>query len=463
MKNTMRRMENITFYDPAGIARHLEKMAARGWMLESCSNFTWRYRRISPAKLHFAVTYFPQASDFDPEPSEQQRTFREFCEMAGWKHVVSWAQMQIFVNERENPVPMETDALVQVQTIHKAMKKNYLPSQLLLLAVSLLNAGLLIHTLITNPLYVLSSNSSLFTGSCWTLMLVLCSAEIWAYYHWYHRAKKAAEQNGEFLETRRYRGFKWVILILMLCALAFWLLSMADGRQRMIGIAALLYVVVLMVLVNGVKVLLKHKKVRAGINRTATIASCFVLSFALMGGLTYFVARFVGSGKPEKGPAGVYEFHGQTWYLYDDPLPLTIEDMMETDSSGYSREWTERSSVFLSQYEARQRGKLGEKHLTDLEYTITKVKVPAIFDLCRDSLMERYADRRGPEEFRDYYRYEPQDPVLWGANEVYRRYSGDIALDSYLVCWGEKIVEITFYWEANAGQIEIAAEKLRDV
>ena len=203
MKNTMRRMENITFYDPAGIARHLEKMAARGWMLESCSNFTWRYRRISPAKLHFAVTYFPQASDFDPEPSEQQRTFREFCEMAGWKHVVSWAQMQIFVNERENPVPMETDALVQVQTIHKAMKKNYLPSQLLLLAVSLLNAGLLIHTLITNPLYVLSSNSSLFTGSCWTLMLVLCSAEIWAYYHWYHRAKKAAEQNGEFLETRR--------------------------------------------------------------------------------------------------------------------------------------------------------------------------------------------------------------------------------------------------------------------
>ena len=27
---------------------------------------------------------------------------------------------------------------------------------------------------------------------------------------------------------------------------------------------------------------------------------------------------------------------------------------METDSSGYSREWTERSSVFLTQYEARK-------------------------------------------------------------------------------------------------------------
>lgn len=460
MRNTMRRMENITFYDPAGIARHLEKMAARGWMLESRTNFTWHYRRITPARLHFAVTYFPQASDFDPEPSEQQRTFRDFCETAGWKHVVSWAQMQIFVNERENPVPMETDALVQVQTIHKAMKKNYLPSQLLLMAVALLNAALLIYTLISNPLYVLSSNTSLYTGSCWTLMLALCGMEIGGYYHWYHRAKKAAEQKGEFTETRRYRGVKLVILILMLCAMAFWFLSMTDGKQRMIGIAALLYVAVLMVMVNGVKALLKHKKVRAGINRSVTIASCFVLSFALMGGLTYFVTRFVGSGRPEKEPVDAYEFHGQTWYLYDDPLPLTIEDMMETDSSGYSREWTERSSVFLTQYEARQRGKLGEKQLTDLEYTITRVRVPAIFDFCRDSIMKRYADRSG--EYADYYRYEPQDPALWGADEAYRRYSGDTALDSYLVCWGDKIVEITFYWEANDGQIEIAADKLKD-
>ena len=41
---------------------------------------------------------------------------------------------------------------------------------------------------------------------------------------------------------------------------------MTDGKQRMIGIAALLYVAVLMVMVNGVKALLEAQKVRAGIN-----------------------------------------------------------------------------------------------------------------------------------------------------------------------------------------------------
>ncbi|MBR4036702.1 MAG: hypothetical protein IKJ05_08270 [Oscillospiraceae bacterium] len=40
--------------------------------------------------------------------------------------------MQIFYNENENPVPLETDPMVQVNTIHSAMKKNFIPSSLLM-------------------------------------------------------------------------------------------------------------------------------------------------------------------------------------------------------------------------------------------------------------------------------------------------------------------------------------------
>ena len=49
-------------YDRAGIVRHLEKMAAKGWMLEKMSAFGWRFRRIAPQKIHFSVNYFPKAS-----------------------------------------------------------------------------------------------------------------------------------------------------------------------------------------------------------------------------------------------------------------------------------------------------------------------------------------------------------------------------------------------------------------
>ena len=110
MKNRKRRVELLSFYDHVGISRHLEKMAAKGWMLEKITNLGWVYRRIEPKQLHFTVSYYSQASEFDPEPTEDQKTFYDFCAHTGWQLACSSAQLQIFYNERENPTPIETDA-----------------------------------------------------------------------------------------------------------------------------------------------------------------------------------------------------------------------------------------------------------------------------------------------------------------------------------------------------------------
>ena len=138
MKDTKRQFKMFSFFDFDGITAHMEKMAADGWMLEQSTNRYWIYRRTEPKKLKFAVTYFPQASEFDPHTTEELQAFNEFCQSAGWKPAASMAQMQIFYNENENPIPIETDPMVQVDTIHKAMKKNFIPSSLLMIAVSLI-------------------------------------------------------------------------------------------------------------------------------------------------------------------------------------------------------------------------------------------------------------------------------------------------------------------------------------
>ena len=57
MKETKRRMERLSFYDHTGIAAHLEKMAAKGWMLDKIGAYLWRYRRTEPKQLAFAVSY----------------------------------------------------------------------------------------------------------------------------------------------------------------------------------------------------------------------------------------------------------------------------------------------------------------------------------------------------------------------------------------------------------------------
>ena len=84
----------FTFYDRTGIQRILEEKAEKGWLLDKVSNFGWRFRRIEPKKIHFAVTYFPPASAYDSHPSERQQDLIDFCDHSGWKLIGTAAQMQ---------------------------------------------------------------------------------------------------------------------------------------------------------------------------------------------------------------------------------------------------------------------------------------------------------------------------------------------------------------------------------
>ena len=48
-----RREVNLySYYDHAGIVRHLEELARQGWQLEHTGSVFWTYRRCEPAELH---------------------------------------------------------------------------------------------------------------------------------------------------------------------------------------------------------------------------------------------------------------------------------------------------------------------------------------------------------------------------------------------------------------------------
>ena len=113
-----RREVNLySYYDHAGIVRHLEELARQGWQLEHTGSVFWTYRRCEPAELHYAVVYFPKASQFDPEPPAEQREFWELCKATGWELVTNRYQMQIFRNPAPDAIPIETDPVVQVENV----------------------------------------------------------------------------------------------------------------------------------------------------------------------------------------------------------------------------------------------------------------------------------------------------------------------------------------------------------
>ena len=131
--NTKWRWESFSFYDRSGIVRRLEAMAAQGWMLEDITPVVWKYRRCPPRRLRFAVTYYPQATIYDPAPSQEQEFFYELCAHDGWELAASSGEMQIFCNDYPAPTPIETDPGLEVETIHKlAWRRLLLPWGLVL-------------------------------------------------------------------------------------------------------------------------------------------------------------------------------------------------------------------------------------------------------------------------------------------------------------------------------------------
>ena len=136
MKTKKRRLEGFLFYDYEHVERHLEKMACKGWRLSKICKWYWEYERIEPANLRFAVTYFAEASQWNPQPTHRQEEFWAFCEAAGWKLAAEWDQMQIMYSEEANPVPVETDEHVKLEMIHRAMKKAWIPGSVALICLT---------------------------------------------------------------------------------------------------------------------------------------------------------------------------------------------------------------------------------------------------------------------------------------------------------------------------------------
>lgn len=462
MKNTKRRMEVFSFFDHTGISAHLENMAKKGWMIEKITTFGWRYRRIEPQKVKFAVSYYPKASEFDPEPSEEQKVFHEFCAHTGWKLACTSAQLQIFYNERENPTPIETEPILELQTIHASVKKGMLPSYLLLMLVAVLNAGLFISRLLGDPIDLLASPSGLFSGFTVIWLAMLCAVELVTYFKWYSKAKVAAEQ-GEFLKAPSTAKFQKVVLVIVGIALIYWAVNyLFSGpvMKRWIAVLMFIYVPLLIVIVNATKEFLKRKKVSSRVNFAVTIAVDFIFAFGLMGLITFGVLKASNMGLFAQEGEETYEHGGITWIIHQDELPLTVEDLMDIEYDGYIKERRGDSSLLLGRLEMRQHPRLDTENYVDiprLEYTLVSVNIPILYDMCKDRLIYEKEELR-PTWNREY---RPEDAVSWGAKEVYRLHDLEYgAENTYLLCYDQLLAEIRFDWEPTAEQMKIVGEKL---
>lgn len=466
MKETKRTFPYFKFYNRNGIKAYLEKMAEKGWLLTRAAEFGWHFRRIEPQKLHFSVIYFPQESLFTPGMSENLNRFHEFCAHTGWKPASANAQVQIFYNEAEDPVPIETDAVLEAENIHKAVKKRFLPQYFIELFLALYNIIFFAIHHSKSPIPFLASNADLLFFLCWIIVGVLSLGEIVGYFSWYHKAKKRAASENCFSEPKGTPEHLLFIVPLLLFGLSVFV---ADKVEQTIAVPAVLAVIgaLLFIAFSAVFVFLgllgwlKKKNVPAGLNRTITFLGVGVvtfLSFLLMSNILSTLLNNFPSRSNETAIA--YEYNGHTFYAYQDELPFTVSHLMKTDYTEYSRRCSTKESFLLSYLEASEHPRYNALAEPDLEYRIVKIKVPFLYNICLNAMLKDFSHNYGTPEPEDpnWEKHVIADATPWGATKAYLLSLGEEPQNRYLLCYDDAIVEIDSGWAINREQMQKAGE-----
>lgn len=449
MKETKKRFEFFSHYDHTGIEKHLEKMAAKGWMIEDIGDRVWEYKRTEPQKLKFSVVYYPKKVSSDAVMSDDRESFVSLCETAGWVFVVSYGQMHVFCSENENSVPIETDAEIQVECIRGFAKTEILCNYLMLLTLSVFVCCIFSYGIYQKPIETLSDGLHLF-WYC-PIFALFSLWNIIKYLIWYKKAKAAAKE-GLFTPTKKIIKFEalFCVLTLIFCALLKIFFMLAPSQIIFWLVIAVLAVIMLILFKLICKVYykqnFKEKSKKALRNITGIILACV------------FIAGSVGvhSLFPKRSE-NVFETVNDSYFkhsviYYDKNLPLDLEDLISVNGVVSKEKLNER--LLLVDVQTCNQHMVDEVEL-GFRYEITYINFLPLYDKCKKEILSL-----GESLIERGFTYKRDDASLWNADEVYRRYCDGKLSDSYVVCWSDKIVEISFYWEPDFAQISTASAKL---
>ncbi|MBS7528540.1 DUF2812 domain-containing protein [Fusibacter paucivorans] len=464
-RDRKRRIESFRFNDFEAIEAHLNKMAQKGWHIEKITPFYWQYKRIDPVDRHYTITYFAQASDFSPYPSSNQEMFYDYCNECGYQLAVTWAQMQIFYTDSEDAIPIETDEALKLNSIHHAMKKNFLPSTVVLIVLAIFQILMQVSSIIRMPIMQLSNNVYLSVIFAWSIVGISGGISLVSYFKWWRDSKKATSIGGTCLPTKGHRHLNLVLLLLSLGVLLWMLMTLYEDQLIWIGIASVGQITMVIFGVNFVKNKLKAAGVSRKTNMTVTVISAIVLSFIMMGLLTTFVFKLVDYHRAHQSTAVERTFSSpngtkHTWYVHDDPMPLIVEQFKAIDFPDYSYEAQDNNSILLRWRQYDQRDYTFNPDIPTMYYEIIDVKFDWLFDYCLNYYLQQYVDDYAVEEGFKTNRYREIDASLWQADVAYQLYYGDEPSETFLFCKGNRIVKIGYDWMPTEAEMTFSSEQL---
>ncbi len=459
MEELKRRIEWFSLYDHTNIEKHLEKMASNGWMIENIGTRFWRYKKIEPRKLKFSVVYYPkevnEGTVLSKESkevkekitiSDDRQNFIDMCSSGGWNYVLNYEKMHIFSTDDENTPPIETDAEIQIECIHKFAKSEIIYSNLFIILFAVMIMAIYGFELSDNIVETLAKGTAhlLFSPA----LLIFSAYNIIRYLIWYKKAKSRAE-NGEFTETKR------IIRLEILIWLPFYCLCGVLDIFAMLRLEEIL--AVLGIIASGFILYAVFKLIRKAVNKSERNdntkeklkrLTAFILIIA-------WIASCAGAYILTPKPYRIIQIEtggriNENYKLYNDKgAPLDISDFKETEGKTINR-WKDRREVLLIRktewniYPVEKTDPLG------LIYTVIDVRFPPIYEKYKNDVLNDHI----------IFNSKKMD-IKSDEFEFYRYFDGDDPTTTFVLCNGKSIADIIFMgWEPSEEELVFAAEKL---
>ena len=444
MKRVKYRWPLYAFYDRTGIENYLEQQAAKGWLLEDITGFGWKFRRVQPTKMHFAVTYLPKQPVPDWEDNIRDREILEFCECAGWKIAAADDYRRIFRTEREDPVPIETDPVLELENIHRQTMAGFVKGHGTMLLLIVLQSVKFFSKLSHDPFSVLADQTLLTLLMAFILGFLISVAEIIRYFCWHRKAKKTAEALGYLPET----GSRWKVLVRLLEGIAALTVLTLDMNYLIVALVLGGLVFALMgVAVNigeWIKRTFYYSKGTIKFWRMACAIAALVLAICIGSGAVVWMERqgWVDTSSDSVNNSILGCLMG--WEDMEQPINAA-ELILEEDRIG-TASWQGSESLLLAQYYLDQQVSRGE-----VSVTFIKVKVPALYPLFLDEMVNFY----------DLYTFAPVDPTAWNADRAYRLSLEEYKkAEIYLLCYGDMLVRYASDIPITEEQMALVGEVL---
>lgn len=455
MGKRKRRIEGFAFYDHREICNHLEQMAEKGWMIWKIGVF-WEYEAIEPRKMHFVVSCC----------AGEDRYFKgdkgEILHLEKWRLVCRSGEMAVFCCEEEEAPPFGSTAKEELEAVHTIMKKRNLPSWLLVFATVLLQEWTFFSSLRRDLIGQLADTGAILGAVCFFIVLLIFLGEMIRYFKWYFPAKKEVLK-GVFPAVKGLGRIGKVMFGVLAAVLAWWILELVlkgGLMERLLVAFMFIWCVLVYGMVYKGQEWMRKRKIPSKTSRRIGAVGGFALSFLMLGFITVGILKASEKGVFISEKEETYEYGGRTWVVFEDELPLSLEDLTGEAYESYTRENKKEESPFIRQEIVSQRPRLDAENfreLPELDYTLVTVKMSGLYDKCRQSMIQD-GERHYPEGERGY---QTEDPALWGAKEAYRIHDSRYGFrNQYLVCWENILLEIHFPWEPGEEQKRIAGERL---